>query len=1089
MVEESDNPKEEEDDKQGDEGSMTEAEANSEELSKEIEEQLEAEVEAELKERESTAEEELNAWLGRQEMVKEDLMSLLHEEVGKVKKKKKEEEPKDKRREMLKKKMEEFESQGYDITPLKKIIGGKDVDEIWDKFVAYMDGISMLEEAEAILDTIPREGHEIEITAIKKKMDQPLRGQEILKVAKVLKKKTDWRHRSEGTVRMVLETKLKDWKKKGYVTDGLESALKAEDVTVAEKAFKEYEDKLERLKSLEKELDQMTITKDMETEYASLKSMMKDPNDLKSVETGVREFRVKFRKERKRNEFREKLQKYREDGYVVERLEEVIDKDLNKVMKEFFEFERDLETLKSLESKVDALANHNVDDETIQELYMLLNDPSNIAELRERTSQIEKKVIKERREEEETGAEEPEGKAEAKPGPKEPKVKPEPEVGEPETVKPEPKAEEPKKKRKAREEEPETKKPAEKAEPGVKAEPEEILDVEEGGMDEVLKEVEAEPGEILKPEEGEEEVEETEAEPEEILKPEEGEKEVEETEAKPEEAEEDLEELQPEPEEEEPEEEKEAPKKEGPAVEELKKQVAKYDEAGHHVDYIKNMVEAGNLEEAQMELEDLPDVIEQVDKMVDTLEELESEDHEKEIKELKHNIKNLGSFEENRTDYEALLEAVLREKEKKVETVMDHMKESLEKWKDIGIDVSSTREMLELFEDEYEGWKTSGRPVLQLQEIIKGDLDIVWGEFKSIEENMKRVEKAKGELESLKDSGNADEVEDLLEELSDPDNIDEVEEEIEALKSGGARKTAVKEEKEKKSEKGETENLDKMLKEWDKMGFDTSELQEVLPTMDQEEAEDILSEYEELVDKVQDMVIELKEMEKDNPEINENMIYLEIMEKYHDLEMAEEVLRKFEELKGALQPTKESLREPTELGVNDLIKRGNMAYQSGDYDEGLKYLEKALSKDPGNKKAKFYQKRCKMAMSEEGGTEPGVKPRPKKKKKKKKVKAKRGIKIIPELEKIQADPNCAVCGGTGKCTSCKGTGACYWCGGTGKCSECDGKGEIDGEKCSACDGSGVCEWCHGEGECYWCKGTGKCDKCILSKARGKGIDI
>ncbi len=236
-----------------------------------------------------------------------------------------------------------------------------------------------------------------------------------------------------------IKRELSDWRAQGYEVGKLEELLKGPPELV-KKEWERYKRAIEGLKDVRSDLKIMDLT-GVEVEAAKIREMTRDPERLPEVEEAMRRLRQRFQKlkeeraregaptagaggeaeeivevqmeeapvgraavpteaEEKRREFREALERWRAEGYNVDELDGVIERDIEEVRRAFVLFRVQLQRLRELNEEL-----ARIDAPALQErraaLTPLLNDVARIPEIERALAEMRAELA--RIEEEERG--------------------------------------------------------------------------------------------------------------------------------------------------------------------------------------------------------------------------------------------------------------------------------------------------------------------------------------------------------------------------------------------------------------------------------------------------------------------------------------------------------------------------------------------------------------------------------------------------------------------------------------------------------------------------------------------------------------
>ncbi|MGA1821994.1 MAG: hypothetical protein ACMUIG_05660 [Thermoplasmatota archaeon] len=253
------------------------------------------------------------------------------------------------------------------------------------------------------------------------------------------------------------------------------------------------------------------------------------------------------------------------------------------------------------------------------------------------------------------------------------------------------------------------------------------------------------------------------------------------------------------------------------------------------------------------------------------------------------------------------------------------------------------------------------------------------------------------------------------------------------------------------------------LKGLSEKGIDTSMIENLLTG----EKESLDKEYKKYINLTK-RLLKLKADLLRDAHKNKDKAKEELAKSMNDPYKIDEYEKKSSGEKGAPIPEEGSGAGKTrDLDIKSLRSLAKAAYKEKKYLEALGFFEAILAIDPSHKESLFYRKKALMKLKEQSPDIAISSSKPYDEGKIS-VEKKEGAtqKETPAAESPQPLPEAK--GLDPSCISCSGTGECSWCSGEGKCSSCNGTGKYFGDTCSTCKGSGRCSVCDGSGKCSWC---------------------
>ncbi|MEW5760837.1 MAG: hypothetical protein AB1779_08740, partial [Candidatus Thermoplasmatota archaeon] len=289
---------------------------------------------------------------------------------------------------LLGKKIEDWKREGYVVTRLEKLLK-EDRVTIEEGIKKYESDILELKSFEERFKALDKT-YSSDVLHIRGLLSNPDNIPEIEKRINVLEKKIE--SRKEELIK-----KLEDYKELGYVTKRLDGIFD-KDIALIEKEFAVFEADIEKLKILSEKFGaDIEIDKTFEKDISSIRRKLNDPDAIPMITREILELNEKIRKREvevgkageKKRELYEKMEKYIEEGYVVDRLENVMNKDLETIEREFESFENDVDVLKTLGERVKKIGRGH--EEEIEKIIGKLKDVDAIPEIEEVLTFIEKK--------------------------------------------------------------------------------------------------------------------------------------------------------------------------------------------------------------------------------------------------------------------------------------------------------------------------------------------------------------------------------------------------------------------------------------------------------------------------------------------------------------------------------------------------------------------------------------------------------------------------------------------------------------------------------------------------------------------------
>lgn len=320
-------------------------------------------------------------------------------------------------------KMRDWEAQGFNVDRLERALAKDDMDFISKEFLVFKIRMQKLEELREELTVLILSAKnfvpEVEgIRTLLKDVDSISEIRENISTLKatIEEKREEIKRKEEDERRLreELETKLTKWATQGINVEELERGLDGP-LDVVQASFDEYERGIARISRLREELAGLD-TMGYEGEVALISNKLSDIRAAVEAEEELELLKEKIRRgsmagqqvqveeERVRKELEDKVSVWREQGYDVSTLVELLDKDLEELRKAFVVFRIRAERLKELEEDLKGMNKRGFEDRVenilkdIKKVDRLGAVTSAIAELQ---AAIKEKRYEERRKREE----------------------------------------------------------------------------------------------------------------------------------------------------------------------------------------------------------------------------------------------------------------------------------------------------------------------------------------------------------------------------------------------------------------------------------------------------------------------------------------------------------------------------------------------------------------------------------------------------------------------------------------------------------------------------------------------------------------
>jgi chromosomal replication initiator protein DnaA len=283
-------------------------------------------------------------------------------------------------------KIEEWRNLGYNTVRLEPALTDGKIGDIEKAVSDYEGMVSKLTGYETVLDGLNLVGFDSEAAAIKEKILDPEKIEELDKDLKNLKKKIDAAEKKRGE----LKKRVEGWKGEGYVVDSLEALIDG-DLKIAWDAFTTMMDQIQTLKSLKDKLEGMDVT-GYESDAEDYKSKLNNPELAAELDTAITELDVKVKAEKeRRNEIGEQVTAWKKAGLQLGAFEEKLPGKLDVLESAFGDIGGKIEKLKEFQEKAMGLNTPTYVDE-LKSLKEKLMNPEILDEVENDFNSLSAKV-------------------------------------------------------------------------------------------------------------------------------------------------------------------------------------------------------------------------------------------------------------------------------------------------------------------------------------------------------------------------------------------------------------------------------------------------------------------------------------------------------------------------------------------------------------------------------------------------------------------------------------------------------------------------------------------------------------------------
>ncbi len=311
--------------------------------------------------------------------------------------------------------LEDFRAQGYVVSALEATLGSGDMKVLKERFEEFEKDAKSLEVLREALMDLDARGFEDDVRAIEAKLKDVTRIVEIEDDVLKLQLKIERRKRAdrkreeeERKERSVYTTRMEEWRAQGYNVTRLIKALDTDlgNLEVVFKSFERDVSEAQKLRGMMKDL----WGKGFDTELEALDQRLGEVDKVFENEEDL--LRIKLRIDRQdkhkavrqeaeketRLRYRRTLDEWKEQGLKVDRLEAVMDKDMDTVAEAIERARSEVGRLRVLGEELSELDTTGHEDE-VERVKELLKDPTTVHLAEEAILDLQLKVERHRKEE------------------------------------------------------------------------------------------------------------------------------------------------------------------------------------------------------------------------------------------------------------------------------------------------------------------------------------------------------------------------------------------------------------------------------------------------------------------------------------------------------------------------------------------------------------------------------------------------------------------------------------------------------------------------------------------------------------------
>jgi chromosomal replication initiator protein DnaA len=208
------------------------------------------------------------------------------------------------------------------------------------------------------------------------------------------KEEEEKRQQEEAKKQELLQT-IEGWKSSGYITDRL-SGVVDKSLSELESAVDKYSSDLKTLSGIEAKLEEiLPKSKGFEEFIKIIESQLNNPDaipqmmeQIEAIEKGIAE------QEERREQLRQKVNVWKDEGYVVETLEQIIEQDLEGAWNMLTQYMDNISRLKDIDEKLMNMNTKGFEDETMA-IETHLNNPEEVDRLTGLLQQLEQTIAHE----------------------------------------------------------------------------------------------------------------------------------------------------------------------------------------------------------------------------------------------------------------------------------------------------------------------------------------------------------------------------------------------------------------------------------------------------------------------------------------------------------------------------------------------------------------------------------------------------------------------------------------------------------------------------------------------------------------------
>lgn len=215
------------------------------------------------------------------------------------------------------------------------------------------------------------------------------------------RKEEEERKAQEEAKKNELVQKIEGWKGQGYITTRLDNTTEMS-LAELEQAVTKFEEDIKTLSGIESKLEEiLPKAKGFEHFVQIIESQLNNPDSIQEMMTQIEAIEKGIaEQEERRDQLRQKVQVWKDQGYLTDKLEQIIEDDLEKAWELFTQYMDDIQRLKDLDEKLMNMETKGFDDETMA-IETHLNNPEEVNNLTTKIDALEKLIAQENQAKEE----------------------------------------------------------------------------------------------------------------------------------------------------------------------------------------------------------------------------------------------------------------------------------------------------------------------------------------------------------------------------------------------------------------------------------------------------------------------------------------------------------------------------------------------------------------------------------------------------------------------------------------------------------------------------------------------------------------